>query len=53
MGEVTVAKSLDRQFGLDEQAVLAARYWLFEPAKVDGRGVAVRTTLELEFRLQG
>ena len=53
VGDATVAKSLDRQYGLDEQAILAARYWLFQPAVVDGRPVAFRTTLELEFRLQG
>ena len=52
VGEATVAKSLDRQYGLDEQAILAARYWLFQPAVVDGRPVAFRTTLDLEFRLQ-
>lgn len=53
VGEATVAKSLDRQYGLDEQAIVAARYWLFQPAIVDGVPVAFRTTLELEFRLQG
>ena len=52
VGEATVARSLDRQYGLDEQAILAARYWLFQPAVVDGRPVAFRTTLDLEFRLQ-
>jgi TonB family protein len=52
VGDATVAKSLDRQYGLDEQAILAARYWLFQPAIVDGRPVAFRTTLELEFRLK-
>lgn len=52
VGEATVVKSLDRRDGLDEQAILAARYWLFEPAIVDGQPVAVRTTLELEFRLR-
>jgi TonB family protein len=53
VGDATVAKSLDRQYGLDDQAILAARYWLFQPAIVDGRPVAFRTTLELEFRMQG
>ena len=53
VGDATVAKSLDRQYGLDEQAILAARYWLFQPAIVDGVAVAYKTTLELEFRLQG
>ena len=53
VGDATVAKSLDRQYGLDEQAIIAARYWLFQPAMVDGVPVAFKTTLELEFRLQG
>jgi TonB family protein len=52
VGEVSVAKSLDRQYGLDEQAILAASYWFFAPAEVDGRPVAARTTLVLEFRLK-
>ena len=52
VGDATVAKSLDRQYGLDEQALIAARYWLFQPAIVDGVPVAFKTTLELEFRLQ-
>jgi TonB family protein len=52
VGEVTVAKSLDRQYGLDEEAIAAARYWLFEPAIDAGSPVAVRTTLVLEFRLR-
>jgi TonB family protein len=52
VGEAEVAKSLDRQSGLDDEAVLAARYWLFEPAVVDGQAVAVRTQLELEFRMR-
>lgn len=52
VGEVRVVKSLDKQFGLDQEAMAAARKWLFRPG-VDPNGKAVSTivTLELEFRL--
>jgi len=30
---------------------VAARYWLFEPARLNGRPVAASATLVLEFRL--
>lgn len=49
VGSARVIKGLG--FGLDESALAAARYWLFEPAKVDGKPVASSVTLELEFRL--
>lgn len=53
VGAVEVVKSLDRQFGLDDQAIAAARRWEFEPAVLQGTTtpVATRVTLELEFRL--
>ncbi len=46
-----VVRSLDAASGLDEQALIAARYWLFEPATLDGRPVAVTATLILQFGL--
>lgn len=50
--EVRIARSLDRQFGLDEEALRAARQWLFRPATDrEGEPVAVIIRLELEFRL--
>ena len=37
--------------GLTEQAVAAVRQWRFEPARdADGNTVAVRTTVEVNFR---
>jgi TonB family protein len=51
VGAVRLTKSLDREHGLDREAMAAARYWLFEPAKLDGRPVKVRAELDLEFRL--
>jgi len=37
--------------GLDERAVEAARQWRFRPARKDGDKVAMRATLEINFRL--
>jgi TonB family protein len=51
VGEVTVLRSLDTAFGLDAQAVLAAKQWLFNPGMKDGVAVAVRVTIEMTFTL--
>jgi len=51
VGEVTVLRSLDTTFGLDAQAVLAAKQWVFNPGTKDGQPVAVRVTIELTFTL--
>jgi len=52
IGEVRVVKSLDKAYGLDQEAITAAKKWLFRPG-VDPNGKAVATivTLILEFRL--
>jgi periplasmic protein TonB len=52
VGEVTVIRSLDTQYGLDAQAVSAARQWLFNPGTKDGVAVAVRVTIEFTFTLR-
>jgi len=51
VGDVIVIRSLDTQFGLDAQAVSAAKQWLFTPGKKDGVAVAVRVTIEMTFTL--
>jgi len=51
VGDVTVLRSLDTAFGLDAQAVLAAKQWLFNPGMKDGVAVAVRVTIEMTFTL--
>ncbi len=52
VGDVRVIKSLDRVNGLDQEAIKAARKWLFAPAKDhDGKAVPVIVTLILDFRL--
>jgi len=37
--------------GLDEKAVEAVRAWVFEPARKDGKPVAVQINVEVSFRL--
>jgi TonB family protein len=46
-----VTKSLDAKYGLDDAALVAASYWLFEPGRVNGAPVPVKVGLVLEFRL--
>jgi len=46
-----VAKSLDRQFGLDQAAQEAAKQWRFKPGQKDGQNVRVKVQMILEFRL--
>jgi TonB family protein len=53
VGDVRVVKSLDSQFGLDEQAVAAVRQWRFEPGRLADRPVPVLVTLVIEFRQHG
>ena len=50
--DLRVTQSLDSRYGLDNEAVNAARQWVFNPARDrSGRAVAVLVTLVLEFRL--
>ena len=53
VGEVTVVRSLDTQYGLDNSAVSAARQWLFNPGTKDGIAVAVRVSIEMSFTITG
>jgi TonB family protein len=51
VGAVKVVKSLDRQFGLDGEAIKAAKLWQFKPGTDRaGTPVPVRVRLILEFR---
>jgi len=52
VGDIEVTHSLDPEFGLDAEAVKAARQWLFKPGTKDGKPVAVQVTLELTFTLK-
>ena len=49
VGDVRVTRSLTPD--LDLTAIAAAKQWVFVPAKKDGKPVAVRVPLILEFRL--
>ena len=53
VGGCHVTRSLDRQFGLDEEALKAVRQWLFLPAEQNGRPVATLATIEMTFTLRG
>jgi protein TonB len=52
VGEVQVVRSLDPTFGLDQQAVSAARKWRFAPGTRMGQPVSVLVTIELTFTLR-
>jgi len=51
VGDVRITKSLDARYGLDQEAIRAAKAWLFKPGTLKGEPVAVLVTLILEFRL--
>lgn len=52
VGRVDVVKSLDPTFGLDQEAVKAAKQWRFIPGTRFGEPVAVLVTIELTFTLR-
>ena len=52
VGDVEVVRSLDKVFGLDEEAIKAARQWRFLPGTRFGEPVAVLVTIELTFTLR-
>lgn len=51
-GDIEVTKSLDKEYGLDQQAVDALRQWRFEPGRKDGKPIPVSITIETRFRLK-
>jgi TonB family protein len=51
-GDVRITRSLDPMYGLDEEAVKAARQWRFRAGTKDGKPVAVRIEIELTFTLK-
>jgi TonB family protein len=50
--DVTVVRSLDRTYGLDDEAVRAIRDWRFRPALRAGTPVATRIDFEMRFALR-
>jgi TonB family protein len=52
VGKVEVVKSLDSVFGLDREAIKAAKAWRFIPGTRQGQPVPVIVTIELTFTLR-
>lgn len=52
VGQVSILKSLDPVFGLDQEAIKAAKQWRFRPGRKQGQPVAVLVSIELTFTLR-
>ncbi|MGE0864435.1 MAG: M56 family metallopeptidase [Vicinamibacterales bacterium] len=52
VGDIIVEQSLDQDYGLDQEAIKAARQWIFKPGSKDGKPVPVRVMLQLTFTLK-
>jgi TonB family protein len=52
VGDVQVVRSLDPVFGLDSEAIKAAKQWRFRPGSRLGEAVSVLITIELTFTLR-
>lgn len=52
VGDITVARSLDATYGLDEAAVAALGQWQFTPGQKDGKAVKVLVDVEMTFTLR-
>jgi len=52
VGEVRVIRSLDREFGLDDEAVACLKQWRFTPGTKDGVAVPVLVSVEMSFTLR-
>jgi protein TonB len=49
---IRVIRTLDPIFGLDDEAVKAARGWRFTPGTVNGERVRIAVTIEMSFTLR-
>ena len=52
VGDITITKSLDKTYGLDEAAVAALKQWQFKPGKKDGKPVRVLVAVTMSFTLR-
>lgn len=50
--DIEVVRSLDKTFGLDEEAIKAAKRWRFRPGLMRGEPVSVRVVIEMSFTLR-
>jgi protein TonB len=52
VGDVKIVRSLDKRFGLDEEAIKAVKQWRFRPARRSGDPVAMLVSVEMMFELR-
>jgi protein TonB len=52
VGDVWITRSLDRAFGLDQEAVRTVKQWRFAPAMQRGRPVTVIVPIEMQFTIR-
>ena len=52
VGDARIVRSLDPRFGLDQEAITAAKKWRFKPGLLNGTPVPVIVTIELSFTLR-
>jgi protein TonB len=52
VGNIRVMRSLDSTFGLDQEAIKAARQWRFAPGTRFGEPVPVLVTIAIQFTLR-
>jgi TonB family protein len=51
VSDATISKSLDKTYGLDEDALATARLWRFRPGILKGKPVPVAVLLEFDYRI--
>jgi periplasmic protein TonB len=52
VGDARIVRSLDPRFGLDQEAITAAKKWRFKPGLLNGTPVPVIVSIELSFTLR-
>jgi protein TonB len=52
VGDVKIVRSLDRTFGLDEEAIKAVKQWRFRPGRRAGDPIAMLVSVEMMFELR-